>query len=154
SCLSGVAFAGPRKGDRLQPIATAVSEWGFWLERYPGAVAYHMFDQYRPIALPTQLNTDAVRSRGTPDLRPQADESIVGVSIGRTAQAYPISVLEKKGLITSDQAGQPVLLLWEPRTQTASAFRPVASQPRKYNGPRPDAHGVSPADAGIPVPPG
>src|SRR5438093_674692 len=27
SCLSGVAFDGPHKGDRLRPIATIVSDW-------------------------------------------------------------------------------------------------------------------------------
>src|SRR5262249_24998650 len=40
SCLSGVAFAGPRKGDRLRPVPTLVSDWGFWLKRYPQNVAY------------------------------------------------------------------------------------------------------------------
>src|SRR5206468_11595933 len=41
SCLTGVAFEGPRKGTRLQTIPTLVSDWGFWLEKYPQAVAYH-----------------------------------------------------------------------------------------------------------------
>src|SRR5438105_4530715 len=49
SCLSGVAFDGPKKGSRLTPIPTVVSDWGFWLERYPQAVAYHMFDKYKPV---------------------------------------------------------------------------------------------------------
>src|SRR5437879_2928157 len=31
SCLTGIAFAGPRRGSRLQPIATLMSDWGFWL---------------------------------------------------------------------------------------------------------------------------
>ena len=43
SCLSGRAFAGPKKGTRLEPIPTLVSDWGFWLERYPGTVAYISF---------------------------------------------------------------------------------------------------------------
>src|SRR4051812_11294455 len=53
SCLSGVAFDGPRKGDRLEPVPTLMSDWGFWLRNYPQAVAYHMFDKYRPVDLPT-----------------------------------------------------------------------------------------------------
>src|SRR5437764_674767 len=44
SCLSGVAFEGPKKGTRLTPLPTLVSDWGHWLDRYPGAVGYHMFD--------------------------------------------------------------------------------------------------------------
>src|SRR5262249_34971856 len=44
--------------------------------------------------------------------------------------------------------------LWEPATRTASAYRPVASQPRKYKGPQPDATGVSKPDEGVPIPAG
>src|SRR5216683_4423548 len=40
SCLTGMAFAGPKKGTRLKPVPTLVSDWGYWLERYPGGVAY------------------------------------------------------------------------------------------------------------------
>jgi hypothetical protein len=59
SALSGVAFDGPKKCTRLTPIPTLVSDWGFWLERYPHAVAYHMFDKYKPVELPAAANRDA-----------------------------------------------------------------------------------------------
>src|SRR2546421_9444860 len=36
SCLTGVAFDGPRKGDRLAPVPTLVADWGGWVRRYPG----------------------------------------------------------------------------------------------------------------------
>ena len=42
SCLSGVAFAGPRAGDRLRPIPTLTSDWGTWMNLYPHAVAYQV----------------------------------------------------------------------------------------------------------------
>src|ERR671934_1028520 len=29
SCLTGVAFAGPRKGDWLRPLPTLVTDWGY-----------------------------------------------------------------------------------------------------------------------------
>src|SRR5438477_129176 len=56
SCLTGLAFDGPRKGARLQTIPTLMSNWGPWLEKYPSAVAYHMFDKYQPTELPTEKN--------------------------------------------------------------------------------------------------
>src|SRR5215468_5205865 len=34
SCLTGIAFDGPRKGTRLEPRATLESDWGFWNKRY------------------------------------------------------------------------------------------------------------------------
>jgi len=154
SCLTGVAFAGPRKGDRLKPIPTLVSDWGFWLEHYPNAVAYHMYDKYRPVELPTQENRDSVTSRNKPDPRLKADDVVLGVAVGMNAQAFPIASLEKKGLIVAEVGGEPIVALWEPRTRSASAFRPLASSPRKYKAPQPDAHGVSPPDEGVPASPG
>jgi hypothetical protein len=48
SCLTGIAFAGPRTGTRLQPEPTLVTGWGFWERRYPQAVAFTMYDKFRP----------------------------------------------------------------------------------------------------------
>src|SRR6516162_7420375 len=45
SCLTGVAFDGPKKGDKLKAVPTLVSDWGFWLKTYPQAVAYQLFDK-------------------------------------------------------------------------------------------------------------
>jgi hypothetical protein len=154
SCLTGEAFAGPRKGDRLTAVPTVVSDWGQWLERYPEAVAYHMFDKYQPVDLPTKDEADSVRSRGTADARLPADTPVLGVRSGKSVRAYPVSALERDGLLRDEFDGAALVLLWEPRTRTASAYRPVASQPRKFKGPRPDASGVSPPDAGETVPPG
>lgn len=154
SCLSGVAFDGPKKGTRLKPVPTVVSDWGWWLDQYPDAVAYHMFDKYQPVELPSGENPDSVRSRGKPDPRLPANEEVLGVWTGTAAQAYPVGVLEKSGLITDATDGEPLVVLWEPKTRTASAYRPVASQPRRYKAPEPDDSGVSRLDDGVPTPAG
>ncbi len=154
SCLSGVAFEGPKKGTRLKSVPTLVSEWGFWLEKYPNAVAYHMFDKYRPIDVPPNENADSAKSRGKPDPRLKSGEPVLGVWGGKSARAYPLNVLEKNGIINDELDGQPIAVFWEPRTRTASAYRPITSQPRKYKGPQPNAAGVSPADEGNPLPAG
>src|SRR6516162_2138334 len=67
SSLSGVALDGPKKGTRLTPVPTLVSDWGYWLGHYPNAVAYHMFDKYTPVELPGKVNPESVQSRGKPD---------------------------------------------------------------------------------------
>src|SRR4029453_17844513 len=56
SCLTGAALEGPNRGRRFRPVPTVVSDWGWWMERYPDAVAYHMFDQYRPVEPPDGEN--------------------------------------------------------------------------------------------------
>src|SRR5262249_10847321 len=58
SCLTGKAFQGPKFGHRLEPRATLVTDWGFWHKRYPQALAYTMFDKYRPVELPPEVNED------------------------------------------------------------------------------------------------
>jgi hypothetical protein len=154
SCLTGAAFDGPRKGTRLAPVPAVVTDWGWWLGKYPDAVAYHMFDKYRPVELPAGENPDSVRSRGGPDPRLKPGEEVLGVWAGKTARAYPAAVLEENGLVTDAIDGGPLVALWEPKTRTASAYRPVASPPRKYRAPEPDAAGASKPDEGVPVPAG
>jgi hypothetical protein len=146
SALSGVAFDGPRKGTRLTPIPTVVSDWSFWLRHYPHAVAYHMFDKYKAVELPAGPNQDAKASRGPVDRRLPAEEPVLGVWTGKTARAYPLTALAKTGLITDEIDGQKCIVLWQPQTRTASAYLPEASPPRKYAAPRPNADGESPAD--------
>jgi hypothetical protein len=154
SCLTGAAFDGPRKGTRLRPVPTVVSDWGWWLDNYPDAVAYHMFDKYRPVELPAGEDPDSVGSRGKPDPRLRAGDEVLGVWTGKAARAYPVAALEKGGFITDAVDGEPLVVLWEPKTRTASAYRPAASQPRKYKAPDPDEAGVSKPDDGAPVPAG
>jgi hypothetical protein len=154
SCLSGRAFEGPKKGTRLKPVPTVVSVWGWWLEKYPDAVAYHMFDKYLPVELPAGENVDSVKSRTKPDPRLKPGEEVLGVWTGKTPRAYPIELLEKNGLIADEVDGEPLVALWEPKTRTASAYRPRASQPRKFKGPEPDVSGVSKLDEGTPTPAG
>jgi hypothetical protein len=153
SCLSGVAFAGPRKGTRLEPAPTLVSDWGFWLKHYPHTVAYHMFDKYQPIELPAGSNEDAVRSRPRPDPRLSGEEMVLGVWTGKVAKVYPLGQLAKDRFVADDAGGEPIVVLWEPSTKTAAAYRPLAHQPRKFLGPRPDKTGVSPPNPGTPLPP-
>src|SRR5215212_2842924 len=91
SCLSGVAFDGPRKGDRLKPIPTLTSDWGTWMHLYPHAVTYLMSDKYRPTELPKEPNADSVKSRpanADPRLKPEA--LVIGVRLGDKTKAYEV----------------------------------------------------------------
>jgi RNA polymerase sigma factor (sigma-70 family) len=87
SGLSGRAFAGPRRGSRLQPVPTLVSDWGFWLRGYPNSLAYRMADKYQPVALPTKVHPDSCHSRGSDDKRLPVTTPILGVVEGRHARS-------------------------------------------------------------------
>jgi hypothetical protein len=147
SCLSGLAFEGPKKGTRLAPIPSLVSDWGFWLEHYPHAVTYHLFDKYQPVNLPAEPNRNALASRRPADKRLAADTAVLGVWTGSAARAYPLSEIAKTGLITETLDGHPCVILWQPRTKTASAYRLEAIPPHKYPAPHPNEEGISPPES-------
>jgi hypothetical protein len=123
SGLTGIAFAGPRKGTRLQAEPTLVTDWGFWRRRYPQAVAFTMYDKYKPVELPTTVHEDSRKSRGPVDKRLPADAMVLGVWDGQQARAYPLDVLKKAGVIHETADGQPRLVLWYGPTRTAAAYR-------------------------------
>ena len=146
SCLSGEAFDGPRKGERLTGVPTLVSDWGHWLERYPNAVAYHMFEKYQPAAVDPSLHAEAKASRGPGDARLPEDTVVLGVRSGTQTRAYPLELLAARGMIEDNLDGQKCILLWQGATRTAAAYRPEATAPRKFRAPRPNKDGVSPPD--------
>src|SRR5262249_45912570 len=133
-------------GERLRPVPTLVSDWGDWLQRYPQAVAYHMFDKYKPVELSTEVHPDSRKSRVPADGRLKADTAVLGVWDGKQARAYPLDALEKAGFLEEKVDRKVRVLLWNGRTRTAAAYVPEAAPPRKYSAPKPNADGESPPD--------
>jgi hypothetical protein len=125
SGLTGIAFEGPKKGNRLQPRETLVTDWGFWHKRYPQALAYTMFDKYRPVELPSGVNEDSRKSRLPADPRLPADTMVLGVWDGKQARAYPLDVLEKAGVLYDTTGGKPRVIFWYAPARTAAAYGPA-----------------------------
>jgi hypothetical protein len=130
SCLSGVAFAGPKKGERLKAVPTLVNTWGEWLKRYPQAVAYKMFDKYQAVEAPAKPAESSLKSRGPVDKRLPAETMVLGVWDGKQARAYVLP----DNLRTWMHAEGDRVILGEGATQTAAAYRLVASPPAKAPG--------------------
>lgn len=122
SCLTGIAFDGPRKGTRLQPEPTLLSDWGFWQKRYPASVAYNMYDKYKPEDLPGTPNEDSLKTRSPVDPRLPADTMVLGVWDGKQARAYPLDAVMKAGVIHDITEGKPRIILWYAPTRTAAAY--------------------------------
>jgi len=132
SCLTGLAFDGPRKGDRLNPWPTVTTNWGWVMKHYPGGVAYHMFEKYQPVELPTKENADSVASRGEPDKRLPADEIVLGVEPGGRAKprAFRVRFGDVKANILTDtfEDGRKVVVLYQADGDLVSAYEPVAER--------------------------
>lgn len=173
SCLSGVAFEGKRKGERLTPIPTLVSTWGEVMKRNPNAVAYHMFEKYTPSELPDKANEDSAKTR--PDKLPKLPagefsrtvfkdfdqvitshppeyhDTVLAVRHGGETKAVHLSRVDRmtgfRARFTTEKVGgKTVVVFWD--GTVATAYLPVARQPRKWKAPKPNKEGVSPADAG------
>jgi hypothetical protein len=129
SCLTGLAFAGPNKGRRLEVMPTLTSDWGFWLKQYPGTVAYHMFDKYQPVELPAKVDADSQKSRPPADERLPADTPILGVFNGKNARAFPLDRLAKEGVVHDKVSDLAIEILWHAPTRTAAAYFPFADPP-------------------------
>jgi hypothetical protein len=142
SCLSGRAFAGPRKGTQLKVIPTLVSDWGYWLRHYPHAVAYHIFAKYQATDRPATGSEGARKSRGPADPRLPADTMVLGVFDSGKAVAYPLAWKARAHVHTD--GGR--VILWCGPTRTAAAYRPVAEPPAK-SGARPRAVTLSAFDS-------
>ena len=132
SCLTGIAFDGPRKGDKLDSWPTMVTNWGWVMKHYPNTVAYHMFEKYKPTELATKANEDSLRSRGEVDKRLPAEEMILGVDLRARSspRAYRFADLERMGKFAAftdvHEFGSEVIILWDGTTRTAAAYLPYA----------------------------
>jgi hypothetical protein len=126
SCLTGMAFEGPKAGTKLEPIPTLVNDWGDWMKRYPNTVAYQMFDKYTPTELPKKEFDASLQSRGPVDPRLPQNEIILGVSAGDKARAYRINDLGKRGIIHDKIGEQDWVVLWNAPTKTAAAYESIA----------------------------
>src|SRR5258708_14013197 len=122
SSLSGIASDGPKKGARLQPEPTLVTNWGFWRKRYPQAVTFTMYEKFKPLELPTEVSQDSRKSRGPTDARLPAETMVLGVWDGKGARAYRLDDLEKIGVVHETIDGQPRVVLWYGPTKTAAAY--------------------------------
>lgn len=134
SCLTGLAFDGPRKGDRLNPWPTITTDWGWAMKHYPGGVAYHMFEKYQPVELPETENPDSVKSRGDADKRIAAEEVVLGVfppsarSRPRAYRLQTLKLLDRELIEEQFEDGQKVVVLSDSAVGVAAAYYPVAER--------------------------
>jgi hypothetical protein len=124
-CLTGLAFDGPRKGERLVPIPTLETDWGPWLKANPGTVAYAMVARFQPQAIPKVPLADSRKTRLEPDLRLDAENRVFGLTLHGRSRAWPLAGFGKQPeLRMADFGDSKALILWDARTRTAAAFAP------------------------------
>ncbi len=126
STLTGIAFDGPRKGERLKPVPNIATAWGYWFRAYPHAVTYHLFDKYQLAELPRERTREpSLASRGAFGTGLPAEEAVLGLELDGHARAYRISDLAHSSWVVGDRLGdRDAVVLWYQPTGTAAAFAP------------------------------
>lgn len=124
SALSGVAFAGPQKGQRLTRIPSLTTQWGHWLMLHPESTAYDLFDgkKYQVTPLPTESSKDAEAARGAADSRLPAMSVVLGVEAGDAVGAFAIDDKPERACQMGQVGGQSIAAFWYGPTRTAVAF--------------------------------
>jgi hypothetical protein len=124
-CLTGVAFDGPRKGERLTPLPTIENDWGPWLKANPGTVAYEMASKFQPQSVPRSILSESRGTQPEPDPRLDPEERVFGLAQDGESRAWPLRAFgERPALRQGRVGGRPALILWDSRTKTAAAYAP------------------------------
>lgn len=124
SALTGIAFAGPKAGARLERIPSLTTTWEHWLMLHPESTAYDLFDgkTYKSAPLPTELSQTTREALEGADRRLQPLSSVLGVEVGQTAKCYPLDEAVQRNCFTDTVAGESVVVFWYGPTRTAVAF--------------------------------
>jgi hypothetical protein len=124
SALSGLAFDGPKKGQRLERIPSFVTDWSYWLMLHPESTAYDLFDGTRyPVAeLPTELSAEAKQNMGPVDPRLEPMTLVMGVEVGDQTKAFVLDASQERAAYTDVLGDQSVAVFWYGPTRSAVAF--------------------------------
>lgn len=127
SALTGEAFDGPRRGQRLVRVPSMTTQWASWLQMHPESTAYDLFagDRYPIVELPTADEPRSVMSRGPLDARLPADAFVLGVEVGAAHMAFPLDGLPERAVLQDKVGDWTIAVLWLGTSKTATAFRAV-----------------------------
>jgi hypothetical protein len=123
--LTGVAFDGPRKGERLEPLPTIETDWGPWLKAQPGTVAYAMVSRFQPSPIPRAVSSESRQTRPKPDNRLDPEERVFGLALAGASGAWPLEQFGHGPETRHVQVGgKRATILWDGRTRTAAVYAP------------------------------
>ena len=124
SALTGRAFDGPKKGQRLERQPSFLTEWGYWLMLHPESTAYNLFDgrKYPVAEIPDEISAEAKATMGKVDSRLKPDALVLGIESGSFVKAYPLDQTRERACFTDQQDGIAVAVFWYKPTRSAIAF--------------------------------
>ncbi len=122
---NGSALRGPLKGRQLTEVPAIQTTWKTWKTLHPDTLVLA-----KPAAIRGSSYADYFRdperrglsqTRGDPRL--PGKTIIIGIHAGDDAVAIPLSVLEKRQLVETNLAGQPIVVFYSRREDAVAAFK-------------------------------
>lgn len=142
SQLYGTAVAGPLVGKTLAVFPSLLTEWAAWLEAHPRTLVLskrltqsqfagsgQADDAGRNYAVDPYVSYYRSAAEGLVDAQipreegqAQPKERVLGVRIGQTARSYPFRLLTAQPVINDQLGTVPVVIWFDPSTQTGAAY--------------------------------
>lgn len=127
--LDGAASSGPLApraglaGSRLKMLPVPLMTWGQWKAAYPQTLVLSPDTPYSQFYRQVRLGVFEAGEARFGDGRLPSNALVVGVEVGREFRAYPIDVVAQAGGVLNDVVnGEPVVVFFNPATQTGIAF--------------------------------
>ncbi len=125
--VDGKALRGPLTGSHLTEVPAVQTSWKAWKKLHPDTLVLRKPDRQRASAYDSYFRDPSRRglsgTRG--DERLGGKDKIVGVHEGGDAAAVPRSVLEKKSVVGFLLAGKPLVVMYDPKSDTPVVFGAV-----------------------------
>jgi hypothetical protein len=124
------AISGPLSGAHLDLYPFLVMSWQEWLRLHPQTLVLAPLPGYadRISARSAQLRAGYPLSKAAPpgllyrDERLKPYAKVVGLTVGGANRAYPLARLARVPVVNEELGGQPILVVYQPKSDTTTAF--------------------------------
>ena len=124
------AISGPLKGEHLELYPFLLTNWKEWRRLHPGTLVLKPLPGYADrIPEKNEMIRRGLSGAGSAppgvlrvDNRLKPHTMILGLDVGASSEAFPLSVLREARVIHDDLGGQPVLIVHQPESDTTTAF--------------------------------
>lgn len=125
----GRAVDGPLDGTPLETVPVILTTWERWLTEYPDTVAldkttgHYIGDTYATYY--TMEHAAGVLGQEVEDNRLPNKELVLGVGFDAGPKAFPFSTLADKRVVNDPTARQPLMVYFDPTSDSAIAYESV-----------------------------
>ena len=124
------AISGPLKGTHLELYPFLLTDWGEWRRLHPDTVVLKPLPGYADhIPERNEMIRQGLSGEGAAppgvlrvDDRLKPKTMVLGLAVGGSDEAFPLSILRQERVINERIGGQPVLVVHQPSSDTTTAF--------------------------------